>query len=129
MEEAAAGGSTKEWPGKPATWGAEGYYFCENGEHVWGEVSQWIADEAKKQKLLESSEVKSITADDAASRSRVGHLLWGANSRARAKRGKELLGWKPDGPSLKEEIPRASAEEAAKMGVKPGHAAVAAGDA
>ncbi|KAI7522723.1 NAD(P)-binding protein, partial [Hortaea werneckii] len=25
VEEAAAGGSTAEWPGKPATWGAEGY--------------------------------------------------------------------------------------------------------
>lgn len=123
VEEAAAGEPTKEWPGKPPTWGAEGYYFCENGEHIWGDVSQWIADEAKKQKFIESSEVQSITADDAATRTPAGHLLWGANSRAKAKSGKELLGWKPDGPILKEEIPRALTKEAGKMGIKPGHAA------
>ncbi|KXS93605.1 hypothetical protein AC578_2999 [Pseudocercospora eumusae] len=45
VQEAAAGGSTKEWPNKPATWGEQGYYFCENGEHVWGDVSLWIAEE------------------------------------------------------------------------------------
>lgn len=128
VEEAAAGGSTKEWPGKPATWGPEGYYFCENGEHVWGEVSQWIADEAKKEKLIESSEVKSVTADEAEALAQYGNLLWGANSRSRAKRAKVLFGWKPEGCSLKEDIPRAVAVEASRLKIKPGHAAVAAGD-
>jgi hypothetical protein len=32
-EAAAAGGSTREWPDKPATWGLEAYYFCSNGVH------------------------------------------------------------------------------------------------
>ncbi|KAI5362229.1 Putative NAD-dependent epimerase/dehydratase, NAD(P)-binding domain-containing protein [Septoria linicola] len=128
VEEAAAGGSTREWPDKPPTWGAEGYYFCENGEHVWADVSQWVADEAKKQKLIESNQVKPITAEDAASRTPAGHVLWGANSRGRAKRGKELLSWKPEGGSLKEEISRAVEEEAKRLSNEPGHAAVAAGD-
>ncbi|WPB05036.1 uncharacterized protein RHO25_009684 [Cercospora beticola] len=128
VEEAAAGGSTKEWPGKPAVWGAEGYYFCENGEHVWGEVSQLVADEMKKQKFIDNADVRSITAEDAAERTPAGHLLWGANSRARAKRGKELLSWKPEGVSLEDEILRAVEDEARRRGVRPGHAAVAAGD-
>ncbi|KAK3109429.1 hypothetical protein LTR53_017331 [Teratosphaeriaceae sp. CCFEE 6253] len=34
VEEAAAGGSTAEWGGKPALWGPEGYFFCESGKLV-----------------------------------------------------------------------------------------------
>lgn len=129
VEEAAAGGSTKEWPDKPATWGAEGYYFCENGEHVWSEVSQWIADEAKKGGLIESSEVKSISPEEASKRTPFGQALWGANSRARAKRGREVLGWKPQGKSLKDEIGATLEVEAKRLDLKPGHAKKAAGDA
>lgn len=65
VEEAAAGGSTAEWPGKPAVWGGEGYYFCEGGEHVWGDVSQWVATEAHKLGLIKTDEVKSIGKEEA----------------------------------------------------------------
>ena len=129
VEEAAAGGSTAEWEGKPAVWGAEGYYFCENGEHVWGEVAQWIATEAHKQDLIKSDEVKSVSAEEAAKLSNYGQALWGANSRAKARRAREALKWEATGPSLKDEIKATVEFEAKKLGLVPGHAKVAAGDA
>lgn len=125
VEEAAAGGSTKEWPDKPATWGAEGYYFAEHGEHVWGEVSQWVATEAKKQDLISTDEVKSVSPEDAGKASPLGQALWGANSRCRAKRGKAILGWNPTGGSFKDEVKRALEWEARALGTKPGHAKIA----
>lgn len=128
VEQAAAGGQTANWAGKPPTWGPEGYYFAENGEHVWGEVSQWVADEGKKQGLLDSNEVKSLSAEEAAKVSSIGPALWGADSRARAKRARAILGWKPSAPSFKDTVGEALEFEAKRMGKKPGHAAVAAGD-
>lgn len=128
VEQAAAGSATADWAGKPPTWGAEGYYFCENGEHVWGDVSQWVADEAKKQGLIESNEVKSMSAEEVKQISSFGPALWGANSRARAKRARAILAWEPKAPSFKDEVASTLAFEAKKLGTKKGHAAVAAGE-
>lgn len=128
VESAAAGGSVAEWPGKPALWGAEGYYFCENEEHVWGEVSQWVATEACKQGFNKTDEVESISIEEADRRTSWGSALWGANSRARAKRAREALKWKPHAPSLKEEIQTCLEYEAKALGLKPRHAKFAAGD-
>ena len=129
VENAAAGESLAEWPGKPALWGGEGYYFSENGEHSWGEVSQWVANEAKKQGLIETDEVKSISAEEAGRLTPFGYGLWGCNSRSRAKRAREALGWKPTHPPLQDEVKAAVEVEARNLGIKPGHAKVAAGDA
>lgn len=129
VENAAAGGSLAEWPGKPALWGAEGYYFSENDEHVWGEVSQWIADEAHKQGLIKTKKVESISPEEAGKLTPKGQALWGANSRSRAKRAREVLKWKPTGGPLKDEIKASVEHEAKSLGLKPGHAKVAAGDA
>jgi nucleoside-diphosphate-sugar epimerase len=129
VQNAAAGGSLAEWPGKAAVWGAEGYYFCEGGEHVWDEVSQWIASEAHKQEYIKTDEVKSLSKEEADECVKWGSALWGANSRARAKRAREALKWAPKGASLKDTIPQAVEEEAKSLGLKPGHSKVAAGEA
>ena len=128
-ENAAAGGSLAEWPNKPAIWGPEGYYFSENGEHVWGDVSQMVAKEAKKHGWVKTDEVKSVSADEASKLTPFGHALWGANSRSRAKRAREVLGWKPSGVPLKDTIKDTVEWEAKSLELKPGHAKVAAGDA
>ncbi|KAK4502832.1 hypothetical protein PRZ48_006258 [Zasmidium cellare] len=128
LEQAAAGGATAEWNGKPAVWGEEGYYFCENGEHVWGEVSQWVADEAAKQGLIEKNEVRGLSDEEVSKISPYGPALWGANSRARAKRARKVLGWEPKAPSLKEEVKSTLEVEAKRLGKTKGHAAVAAGE-
>jgi nucleoside-diphosphate-sugar epimerase len=129
VENAASGESLAEWPGKPALWGSEAYYFSENGEHVWGEAGGWIAAEAKKQGYISRDEVKSVTADEAGEMTMYGQAIWGMNSRSRAKRARAVLGWKPAAPSLKDEIKAAVEFEARKLGVEPGHAKVAAGNA
>lgn len=129
VESAAAGGSTAEWPGKPALWGAEGYYFCENGEHVWGDVSQRVATEAHKQGLIETDAVKSLSKEEADKCTPWGSALWGANSRAQAKRARVALKWQPQGPSLQDEIRSTLEVEAKDLGMKPGHAKIAAGEA
>ncbi|KAK5137823.1 hypothetical protein LTR08_006591 [Meristemomyces frigidus] len=129
VENAAVGGSTAEWPGKPALWGAEGYYFCEGGEHVWGEVSQWIATEAHKQGLIKSDEVRSLSTEEANKCTGWGAAIWGCNSRARAKRARVALKWEPKGAKLQDEIKATLEVEAKALEMKPGHAAIAAGEA
>jgi len=129
VEEAAAGGSTAEWSGKPATWGAEGYYFCENGEHIWGEVSQWIADEAHKLGLIKTNEVRSVTPEEAKDFTEFNQASWSSNSRARAVRAREVLKWQPKAPGLQETIKEIVEAEAAVVKPAPTHAEIAAGDA
>nr|POE59198.1 hypothetical protein CFP56_24467 [Quercus suber] len=129
VENAAVGGTRAEWPGKPDVWGPQGYYFCEAGEHVWGEVSRWVATAAYKQGLIASDEVRSIGPDEADACTPMGASLWGANSRGRARRAREVLKWQPQGAGLQEEIAATVAAEAKSLGVVPGHAQVAAGDA
>jgi len=128
VEEAAVGGSTAEWPGKPATWGSEGYYFCENGEHIWGEVSQWIADEAHKQGLIKTSEVRSVTPEEAKNFTQFDQASWSSNSRARAVRAREVLKWEPKGASLQDTIKEIVEAEAEQVKPAPTHAEIAAGE-
>lgn len=129
VENAAAGGSLAEWPGKPALWGKEGYFFAESGEHVWGEVAGWVAGEAKRRGFIETEEVRSVTAEEAGELTPFGQGIWGANSRSRAKRARNVLDWEPKRGSLKDEVGRAVEVEARRLEVEPGHAKVAAGDA
>ncbi|KAG8525704.1 uncharacterized protein KY384_000464 [Bacidia gigantensis] len=113
--------------GGEATWGAAGYYFTENGEHVWGDVSKAVAREAKKQGLISDDQVLSVSADEGDRLTKYGSLLWGANSRCRAVRARELLGWVPIEKSLYEEIPNAVSSEARRLGLTSGHGSKVAG--
>ncbi|KAF2199289.1 NAD dependent epimerase/dehydratase family protein [Delitschia confertaspora ATCC 74209] len=121
VEEAHKGGGS-------ATWGAEGYYFAENGEFVWGDVSKAIAKAAYDQKLIDTPEVDSITSEEAKKLYPSGDYLWGTNSRSRAVRARKILGWKPVQKSLLELIPDIVVEEAKALGLVTGHAVKAAGD-
>jgi nucleoside-diphosphate-sugar epimerase len=126
VEKAAAGGITADWEGKPATWGKEAYYLCENEEHIWEEVSGWIAEEAKEIGLVKEAVVNGISPEEGEKLSHWAGVLWGANSRGKAERAKKVLGWEAK-KTLKEELKEQLEIEARR--VKPGHAAVAAGDA
>ena len=121
LVEAAANGGGK------ATWGEAGYYFTENGEHIWGEVSKLVASAAQQQGFISSDEVVSVSALEADKLSSHGSALWGANSRCRAIRARKLLGWSPTGTSLIDEIPLAVESEAKKLGLIQGHAALVGG--
>lgn len=108
--------------GKDALWGIEGYYFAENGEHIWGEVSQAVASAAHEQGFIPSDEVVVVSVDEANNLSPWGAVLWGTNSRCRAIRARKALGWEPNGPSLKDEIPEIVKGEATRLNLVKGHA-------
>lgn len=108
--------------GGSATWGKEGYYFTENGEHVWGEVSKAIASAAQKQGLIPSDDVITVSAEEADKLTPHGSVLWGANSRCKAIRARKVLAWSPEQQSLISEIPEAVKSEASRLGLLPGHA-------
>ncbi|KAL8912221.1 MAG: hypothetical protein Q9171_002735 [Xanthocarpia ochracea] len=120
VEAAAAGG------GK-ASWGDKGYYFTENGEHIWAEISKHVASAAYKQGFILSNTVETHSDEEINEMRQGGTMLWGANSRCRAIRARKLLGWSPKGKSIEEEIPDTVAFEAELQGFVKHHAAKVAG--
>jgi nucleoside-diphosphate-sugar epimerase len=84
----------------PEIFGLNGYFFAEGGTHRWSDVARWIAEEASKQGYLPEPMTKFVT-------QKVG------------QRASKYLGWKPKGPSLKEEIPNLVAQEANARGFTP----------
>ncbi|KEQ84826.1 NAD(P)-binding protein [Aureobasidium pullulans EXF-150] len=122
VEAAAADGGS-------ATWNDEGYYFCESGDLVWGEVAHQVAKSAHKQGFMREDQVKEYSPEEVKKLAAWGPALWGCNSRCRAIRAKKLLGWSASSPSLKDEIDATVLFQAKKMGLVPGHAKIAAGDA
>ncbi|KAL8650339.1 MAG: hypothetical protein Q9210_003880 [Variospora velana] len=120
VEAAVAGG------GK-ASWGDEGYYFTENGEHVWGDIARLVAGAAHKQGFIASPEVKVLPNEEIDGLCKAGTLLWGANSRCRAVRARKLLGWSPKAITLERDITDTVAAEANLRGHVQHHAAKVAG--
>ncbi|KAJ6103474.1 hypothetical protein N7486_005901 [Penicillium sp. IBT 16267x] len=86
-------------------WGAGAYYLTENGEHVWGELAQQTADVATKLGYLPEAKAEPIDLESAKKYGGFESLSWGMNSRGRARRARELLGWKPSRPSLVAQLP------------------------
>ncbi|GME33731.1 NAD-dependent epimerase/dehydratase [Neofusicoccum parvum] len=125
VEEAAAPSGGK------ATWGPQAYYFAEAGEFAWGDVAAAIAKEAARKGLIVNGEIDHLGPEEV--EALVGNPflgpIWGQNSRSRASRARELLGWKPVMPSLSEDVARNVELEAEKLGLTKRHAEVAAGDA
>ncbi|KAI5245573.1 NAD(P)-binding protein [Aureobasidium subglaciale] len=115
--------------GEPATWNDEGYYFCESGDLVWGEIARQIAHSAKKQDLIKEDGVKEYSAEEVEKIKSFGSALWGCNSRCRAIRAGKLLGWKAKSSSLEKTIDATVLAEAKKLEVVVGHAKIAAGEA
>ncbi|KAL9002411.1 MAG: hypothetical protein Q9188_004660 [Gyalolechia gomerana] len=120
VEAATAGGGQ-------ASWGSEGYYFTENGEHVWGKIAQLVATAAHKQGFIPSADVKVLPNREIDEMCPAGTLLWGANSRCQAIRARKLLGWSPNRKSLEEDTPDTVAHEADIRGFVKHHAAKTAG--
>ncbi|KAF6826684.1 hypothetical protein CPLU01_09539 [Colletotrichum plurivorum] len=101
-------------------WGAHGYYFTENGEHFWGELSAAIGKEAHKQGFVkgDAPEVRELSYDEAV-KTPAGFeaASWGLNSRGAAVRARKVLGWKPQEHSLLDEVPAIVKSEAAQAGL------------
>ncbi|KAE8345655.1 hypothetical protein BDV24DRAFT_125423 [Aspergillus arachidicola] len=99
-------------------WGAKGYFLSENGEHVWGDLSRQIGQQAFKHGYLTQEPEHKQWSLDEALKSPAGFeaASWGYNSRGSALRAREVLGWKPQEQSLEAEIPEIIRAEAARLG-------------
>lgn len=114
--------------GGKATWGVEGYYFTENGEHIWGETAKIVASAAKDQGFLVSDEVVTMSKDEADQQlGAYASYFWGTNSRCKAIRARKLFGWSPKERSMNEDVLENVNIEAKKLGLVQGHAAQVAG--
>ncbi|KAF5682191.1 NAD(P)-binding protein [Fusarium circinatum] len=102
--------------GTHATWGKDGYYFAENGEHVWGDIAHLVAEEAKKEGLVDNASVKSFSAEEIDTQLDFGSAFYGTDSRCKAKRARQVLGWRPQQDSLEAEIARAVTIEGRSLG-------------
>ena len=122
VEAAAAGGGD-------ASWGAQGYYFAEAGDIVWGEVGKLVAQIAHKHGFIDSEKVVNYSADEVDAMHAHGSMLWGASSRSKAIRAGRVLGWVPTRPALEDTVEDSLLIEAKRLARVPGHAKVAAGDA
>lgn len=115
--------------GGKATWNDKGYYFTENGEFIWGELAQQLAQQMFDKKLVNSAELDHISKEEADKIRPAGSYLWGTNSRCKALRANKLFGWTPKQKSLFDSLSGIVDEEARNQGLTKGHAAKAAGEA
>ncbi|XRM42714.1 hypothetical protein ABZX51_005925 [Aspergillus tubingensis] len=99
----------------PLLWNENGIYFAENGKMPFGEISRRVAAIAFQNGFTRSAYVQEIDAETADKLTAHGAILWGSNAQYTASRARELLGWKPAGPSLEEVIPGAVMDEALRL--------------
>ncbi|KAJ5126392.1 hypothetical protein N7448_005695 [Penicillium atrosanguineum] len=96
-----------------ALWNENGIYFPEAGKLSFGEIGRKISSFAHTQGFIKSPHAESIDPRTADRLTAHGAVLWGTNAQTSGHRARKLLGWNPKGPSLEEEIPRATLVEAA----------------
>jgi len=109
LTEAAASGGGK------ADWKDQGYYFAENGLHVWGEISAVLGKKLKAKGLAKTEEVESLSPEEIVKFSPFGAVLWGTNSSGKADRARKL-GWVPKGESLVDTLDAVIESEARSLG-------------
>lgn len=104
--------------GHDGFWGPEAYYLAESGEHIWGDVAKRVARIAFELGYIPAPETEPLDAKVAQEYAGYEAASWGLNVRCRALRARHLLGWKPAGPSLEEELPNIVREEWALLQAK-----------
>lgn len=112
LTEAAA-----ERAGSGADWDQDGYYFTENGAQLWGDVAREIAKRAKALGYLSTDQVDDLSVDKVLELHPFGHILWGSNSKGKAERARNRLGWVPKEPALEDTLDAAIEKEAKAMGL------------
>ncbi|KAI0895406.1 hypothetical protein F4806DRAFT_469127 [Annulohypoxylon nitens] len=90
---------------KKEVWGADAYYFAENGGAVWGDISAKTVDILHSKGLIKDTNIEKLSQEDSANIIPYGPHVWGQNSRSRAIRARKLLGWTPRQRSLEDELP------------------------
>lgn len=86
-------------------WGAKGYVFTENGEHVWGDLARAFGKRAESLGYVkEGVKEYSLGKDEALEVAGFEAVSWGLNSRGKAERAREVLGWRPVKASIEEHV-------------------------
>lgn len=85
IEAAVSGGRTADWKG-------QGYYFAENGEHSWGDISAALAVKLSQRRLMKSTEVHHLAQVEVDQVTPYGSMIWGSNSLGKAERSRKGLG-------------------------------------
>lgn len=70
---------------------------------IWADISKRIAQICKEKGLIKTDEVESLTPEEIRKFAKTGPLEWGANSRGKALRARNL-GWKAEHPTLMESL-------------------------
>lgn len=87
-------------------WGPKGYILTENGEHVWTDLARLVAKEAANKGYIKQDPQESdLSKDEAIEAAGFEAVSWGLNSRGKAERARQYLGWKPSRNSIEEEVP------------------------
>jgi nucleoside-diphosphate-sugar epimerase len=87
-------------------WGPKAYYLTENGEHRWGDLAKSTAEVATELGFIPEAKAEPIDLKSAKQYAGFESLSWGMNSRGRALRARNVLGWNPSSPSLLDELPQ-----------------------
>jgi len=88
-----------------ASFGAEGVYYVEADEIVFGDIVPKFVEILKEKGLIKDVKVDQLGDEDATKLHPHAVMIWGSNSRCRASR-LCALGWKPTQPPLSEILDR-----------------------
>ena len=87
-------------------WGSSGLFFAGASPGIsFASVVKQIATAAHDSHSLPDTEVDEISASEADKLSPHASATVGTNARTLSERAQEVLGWKPQGPTLEDEIP------------------------
>ncbi|KAH8691884.1 hypothetical protein BGW36DRAFT_400046 [Talaromyces proteolyticus] len=104
--------------GGGAGWNSEGYYFVENGQHIWGDLAKAVAADGFKKGYLTSADVDQLSEEECLRLQgdpTPGPAIWGTNSLGIASRIR-TLGWEPRQQSLWDYVSEAVDIEAKALG-------------
>ncbi|KAH8882405.1 NAD(P)-binding protein [Thozetella sp. PMI_491] len=90
--------------GGAASWGKDGYYFTDANEFRWVEIAQAVAKYLADKGVIPTAELDKLSPEESAKIHPWGPLIWGSNARSRGQRLRKL-GWKPESPTVFEELP------------------------
>ncbi|TDZ27472.1 Uncharacterized protein C8035_v010421 [Colletotrichum spinosum] len=108
-----------EAKGEEQVWNENGLYLAGVGEKSFGEISKLVAAAAKEKGLIPTDDVEELGPQDSDRVLPHGTVIFGTNARGRARRAEEVLGWKPKGESLEDEIPKSVDREASDLNGSP----------
>ncbi|TDZ26090.1 Uncharacterized protein Cob_v000061 [Colletotrichum orbiculare MAFF 240422] len=108
-----------EAKGEEQVWNENGLYLAGVGEKPFGEISKLVAAAAKEKGLIPTDDVEELGPQDSDRVLPHGTVIFGTNARGRARRAEEVLGWKPKGESLEDEIPKSVDREASDLKGSP----------